>query len=305
MKPLFLIGGLAALIYLQSCGGNMVKHNDADPATKAGTSSVKPGVPVATSNLSITDEKDLTGYWAGIIQPPVDSTADWLEGEEFNMINFAIEAIDGNSVKGHIVLDGKVQQFNGDMQKNGTKYQFTIKGVAEDKHSGTYKFSIARGDTAMKGVWINNKDTADYNYSVTKKLFAYNPNWKLDASRYVDYNKRKTVKLKEDSDTYEQTQFFITSNDVDKYNASADVLTKEQVANLKKADILVMRNSIYARHGYTFKKPLLNTYFSQQSWYVPISTDVTAELTPREKKNIELLMRFEKNAKEYYDTFGR
>ena len=92
---------------------------------------------------------------------------------------------------------------------------------------------------------------------------------------------------------------------MDKYNASADVITKVQAANLKKADLFVLRNAIYARHGYSFKKPQLRMYFDQQSWYIPVSTDVRNELTGVEKKNIALLMRYEKNAKEYYDVFGR
>ncbi len=97
----------------------------------------------------------------------------------------------------------------------------------------------------------------------------------------------------------------MTSADVYKYNPSTTALTKEQVSNLKKADIFILRNSIYARHGYSFKKQPLRVFFDEQDWYIPISNDVKSELTPLEKQNITLLMRYEKNAKEYYDVFGR
>jgi hypothetical protein len=40
-------------------------------------------------------------------------------------------------------------------------------------------------------------------------------------------------------------------------------------------------------------------------WYVPVKTDVTAELTDIEKQNIELIKRYEKHADKYYDSFGR
>jgi hypothetical protein len=74
---------------------------------------------------------------------------------------------------------------------------------------------------------------------------------------------------------------------------------------MKKADLFVLRNAIYARHGYSFKNQQLRAYFDQQPWYIPISTDIKSELTPIEKQNIALLMRYENNAKEYYDAFGR
>jgi hypothetical protein len=49
----------------------------------------------------------------------------------------------------------------------------------------------------------------------------------------------------------------------------------------------------------------LRIFFDAQEWYMPISTDVKEKLTDIEKKNIQLLLQFEKNATEYYDTFGR
>jgi 3'-phosphoadenosine 5'-phosphosulfate sulfotransferase len=38
---------------------------------------------------------------------------------------------------------------------------------------------------------------------------------------------------------------------------------------------------------------------------MPVFSDVTKDLTEIEKKNIALLLRYEENAKEYYDHFGR
>jgi len=46
-------------------------------------------------------------------------------------------------------------------------------------------------------------------------------------------------------------------------------------------------------------------YFSQQPWYLPLSSNVTDLLTDIEKKNLKLMMPYEKNAEEYYNTFGR
>ena len=83
------------------------------------------------------------------------------------------------------------------------------------------------------------------------------------------------------------------------------MLTKSDVENLKKGDIVIIRNTIYARHGYSFKNQPLRVFFDAQDWYIPVHTDVKSELTDIEKDNIKLLLRYERNAKEYYDYFGR
>ena len=72
-----------------------------------------------------------------------------------------------------------------------------------------------------------------------------------------------------------------------------------------KTKLRVIRNMIYARHGYSFKNRPLRVFFDAQEWYIPVNTDIKKDLTEIEKKNIQLLLKFEKNAKEYYDYFGR
>ena len=70
-------------------------------------------------------------------------------------------------------------------------------------------------------------------------------------------------------------------------------------------DLEVMRNAIYARHGYSFQNRQMRVIFDDIDWYIPVSVDVTAELTELEKANIELLKRYENHAATYYDRFGR
>ncbi|MNV77054.1 hypothetical protein D3C71_1704460 [compost metagenome] len=88
-------------------------------------------------------------------------------------------------------------------------------------------------------------------------------------------------------------------------NASKQKLTEKDLKNLKKLDLEIIRNTIFARHGYAFTKPSIRQFFEPVDWYVPISKDVTADLSPLEKDNIALLTRFEKYATDNYDTFGR
>jgi hypothetical protein len=57
-----------------------------------------------------------------------------------------------------------------------------------------------------------------------------------------------------------------------------------------------MRNEIYARHGWIFRRPDLRNYFASQPWYRPRSDNayysnrqVEAELTPIERRNLQII----------------
>ena len=100
------------------------------------------------------------------------------------------------------------------------------------------------------------------------------------------------------------TSEYITS-DSTKFNASTTLLTTKDVENMYKRDLEVIRNTIYARHGYSFQNREMRYFFDNLTWYIPVSIDVTKELTDIETKNIKLLKRYEKHAASYYDNFGR
>jgi len=295
---------------MQGCKSGRDKNKNSDTGqTSSNSIQSKIPVPAATNNLVVRDEKDLTGYWVGEFGLDVtgrDSLADETGDVQHNKINISIDEINGNKISGHTVIGGKVRFFNCEMEKTASKYQFTFKSGADEKGDGIFTFSITKGDSVLSGRWDAGEKILAHGYDLTKKNFSYNPNWKLTTGQYVDWGKGKKVTIKTDEgETYQNEAFFTTSEDLVKFNASTELLTKDFVANLKKGDLLVLRNSIFARHGYTFKKQPLSLYFSQQPWYIPLSTDVTAQLTATEKKNIALMMPYEKNAEAYYNAFGR
>jgi len=67
----------------------------------------------------------------------------------------------------------------------------------------------------------------------------------------------------------------------------------------------MMRQEIFARHGYCFSKKEFRQRFENEDWYVPDTTDIRGRLTDIEKKNIALIKRYEKYAEEYGDEYGR
>ena len=86
-------------------------------------------------------------------------------------------------------------------------------------------------------------------------------------------------------------------------NIEVELEIPEKIAEFKNVEII--KNAIDARHGYSFKKQTYRNFFEYTDWYVPVSNNVDAELTPLEKENIVLLSRFTKYAEDHYDTFGR
>jgi outer membrane protein OmpA-like peptidoglycan-associated protein len=78
--------------------------------------------------------------------------------------------------------------------------------------------------------------------------------------------------------------------------ASIRLLTDDEVAVRSEADLKLMRNEIFARHGMIFPPGDIQTYFASQRWYVPTSTSVTALLTDIERKNILLIKVAEQGA---------
>jgi hypothetical protein len=297
MKLLSRLGFLACLICLQSCGDSMIKHKDTDTGKPGKDAHIKILVPDATDNLIIKDKKDIIGYWTGNFYSA-------FEGK----VNIIINEINDKNVNGYTMIAGVFKPFASGIEKDGTTYNFVAERPGKGKYNGKLNISIAEGDSILKCTWLpfGSKTMQESIHGFSKKLFRYNANNKLDKGRFVDYKREKDVIYHDEAEgDVDAVGYLMTTPDANKYNASVDLLTKDEVANMKKPDILVLRNSIFARHGYAFKKEALWTYFSDQDWYVPISTDVTAELTPTEKKNLELLKQYEKNAKDYYETFGR
>ena len=59
------------------------------------------------------------------------------------------------------------------------------------------------------------------------------------------------------------------------------------VASMEESELRIMRNEIYARHGYIFDSKDMHRHFSSKDWYCPISKNVT--LSAIEKSNVEYI----------------
>jgi small-conductance mechanosensitive channel len=75
--------------------------------------------------------------------------------------------------------------------------------------------------------------------------------------------------------------------------ASERDLDDSELSDMTERELKIMRNEIFARHGYIFKTKDMKNYFSAQSWYRPMYSNVTNRITIIEKKNIDLIKSFE------------
>jgi len=74
---------------------------------------------------------------------------------------------------------------------------------------------------------------------------------------------------------------------------STQLLTEDDIRSMSKQDLRILRNEIYARHGYIFKSKDLRDYFSAKDWYHPQYSDVSNLLNTIEKRNVAFIQRHE------------
>jgi hypothetical protein len=190
-----------------------------------------------------------------------------------NKITLLITKATTDSVEGRSVVGGNDRPFVGVVTKKDSTYNIDAKEPGDDKSDGVFNISFKETNkNVVTGTWIPFKETAALHpkqFSLSRKSFVY---------------------LK-DVGTYPQ--------------ASQRLLKENDVNNLTKYELELMRNEIFARHGYCFKTKVLRESFEQLAWYVPNTTDVKNTLTDVERKNVALIKKFEKYAEDYGDEFGR
>lgn len=305
MKNIFklIILGLFAL----SCNSK-IKDSETEVVVEKGTEiddnikTLKMKEPIIGSWVGYFEDENLENNNEKVIY--ADEGFGWYRE---NKINITIERIVKDQVIGHSIVAGNKRPFKGNLKDK----KFQVREPGDNKYDGEFNFEIINNKLVGRWTAFNDIDIKNRNYSLEKKTFIYNPNISLEkVSRYIDWNnykekKEKIVTEENEIEEWVTKEFSSATESIYLINASNKLLKKEDVENLKKGDLKIIRNTIYARHGYSFKNMPLRVFFDAQSWYIPMQIDIKSNLTRVEKENIKLLLRYEKNAVEYYDYFGR
>ncbi|KFF09187.1 YARHG domain-containing protein [Chryseobacterium luteum] len=252
-----------------------------------------------------------TGDFAG---KEMITSEDGEQYEDFvnKKISLKINRITKDSVYGQSIVSGNQRPFRGVF--NESTKSLVLDEPGNDKTDGRFEIKLS-GDS-ITGKWNAFNKTAVKSplktIKLSKKEFVYNPNFMLDKdSDLVDWSNPKDFVEKYTDEETGKTESYTTSKNrvaseaIFKINASKQKLTEKELKNLRKIDLEIIKNSVFARHGYSFKKETYRYFFEQTDWYIPVSNNVDKELSPMEKDNAALLNRFIKYAEDKYDSFGR
>lgn len=240
----------------------------------------------------------IEGYYTGVF-----SAKDYKENAVGldKQITICIDSLNGYKVYGYSVVAGNKRSFSGTYEERGDLYMIDAQEPGNDKYDGRFSFSINTEQKVLEGSWEANNPSLNVtasDFKLKQQSFKY--------SSYLELPEQLVGAPLYDSQNEDSEEAEALTADIVKVNASLDLLKAKDVENMYKADLEVIRNAIYARHGYAFKNARMRLLFDNSvSWYMPLLTDVTPYLTETEKKNIALIKRYEAHAAKYYDVFGR
>jgi tetratricopeptide (TPR) repeat protein len=84
---------------------------------------------------------------------------------------------------------------------------------------------------------------------------------------------------------------------VESFLTPADrIITGAELQGRSKAELRVMRNEVYARHGRVFQSPDLHDYFTQKPWYSQNPSYSDSLLTDVDKENVRFIQEVENKA---------
>ena len=301
--------GIALLVFytLQSCKNEKINSIETNESKY--------------DSVSVIQDKEDVGLWFGLFEADSVDYNNEAYFSEINRISIMIEKITSdNKVEGFSVSAGNKRPFKGLLTKTDSTDYIEVNEPGDQKYDGTFKFNIAKNYDSIYGIWISKrKDLPVYSrtFNLKKTSFKYDPNlilkpntFEYDEGVVENYPVVDWFTSKDKKEVFEGEEYVVNvnraaSDAIYKINASTKKLTEKELKNLRKLDLEIIRNTIYARHGYSFSNKGVRQYFDFVDWYVPLFTNVEDKLTPIEKENIVLLKRLEKYAEDFYAQYGR
>lgn len=195
----------------------------------------------------------------------------WVGAFGKNKINIAIAKIAGDSIFGHSVCAGNFRAIKGIIENiDENTYKAVMREPGDDKYDGEFQFEIDVARQELSGSWKPyKKTTGPKTYNLLKTDFTYDPTLG------------------------------------DHPEASTTYLDVPDVENLLPEEIEMIRNEIYARHGYSFTNIKIRRIFDDKDWYIPMAIDIRDQLTDIEAHNIDMLLNYEDYQEDYYNDYGR
>lgn len=186
-----------------------------------------------------------------------------------------IESVNNGKVKGHSLYLHNYRPVTGTIHAEGTSWRLVLNEPANHTGDGQFNILVNKNNpSVMSGSW---------------KVFSKN-------------DSKKGIRPK--NFTLKKTQCGYNKNVGEFPDASTKLLNDDDLL-LPEYELDLMRNSIFARHGYSFKSKNWAMEFALDDAYVPCYTDVSKKLSNIEQKNIARILEMTKYVRENADMFGR
>ena len=142
-------------------------------------------------------------------------------------------------------------------------------------------------------LWVKNNKESIEKFE-TENITEENDDNTSVATTQEEYNQSEADESQPDDNNYSDDEIQQDMDFKTQYDFACErLVTEKDLTGLDANDLRIMRNWIYARHGYIFKSRDLKDYFSQMPWYNPCSSDVSSQLSKIEKQNVEFIKRHE------------
>ena len=236
-----------------------------------------------------------------------DRTLSGLINEEGKFIKY-LERIYSKEISGGLVYEGGVYSWNtayggsvsvtqpirntSDIAIKGNEYNIEFEFYSPNGTSSARKKIVEQGQdlepneaTTLYG-YLLACQSRDFNWNIS---FVYKNRTPLKTLlKYVKFSGDEYDKF-----TEEMAKSKDGSNSNDLYAiVSERKLTEDDIKDLSKEELSILRNTIYAKHGYIFKKKELVDHFNSQDWYKGTTTDmnkVSSEFNDSEIYNVKFI----------------
>lgn len=77
------------------------------------------------------------------------------------------------------------------------------------------------------------------------------------------------------------------------FPSDTEYITREHLDDLTRDEVALIRNEIYARHGYIFSSEPYKSYFNEKDWYYPNPSFSDSDFNSVEKANKDFIVKYE------------
>lgn len=174
------------------------------------------------------------------------------------------------------------------------KYKINIKPIP----SYATNYELPKIRLYKKGIVDVGEDTIKGLKEGKSTIILYDGDNLLDKKEIEVEKSKVIVEEKEKDETKEEPKVKLPSKDPDWYmfyNMDKEYLNANDIKDLSKDNLAMLRNEIFARRGYKFWTEPYKSYFNGKNWYEAKYKEVTEDdLNEVERANLRLIQKYEK-----------